>query len=224
MALWIAANSNAQHEVGDLFRAIDASAAIVHSPRVQSLADDAEHDMAILRAVARGDRDALGRLYDRYASALLGLGVRIIGNRREIEDIVHDVFLEAWRSAGDYDPARGSVKTWLVVRMRSRCLDRLRSHAYARTEPWSPDEPSAPAEETTDSAERAIDGARVLSVLHALPENQRAVLELGYFRGLSFQEIAHELDIPLGTVKSRVAAAMLKLRRDLGGSEGGNAA
>jgi RNA polymerase sigma-70 factor, ECF subfamily len=193
---------------------------------VQTLAREDEDDVPILRRVARGERDALGELYDRHAGRLLALGLRILGNPRESEDVTHDVFLEAWRTAGDYDPARGSVRVWLLVRMRSRCLDRLRSHAYARSVPIEGHEPSE-VRDTMDhegSAERALDGARLAELLSELPAPQRAVLELGYFRGLSFQEIADELQIPVGTVKSRASAAMATLRRELGVSRGGNAA
>lgn len=197
---------------------------IVHSRRVDERGAE-ESDVELLRKVAQGDRQALGSLYDRHAGALLALGQRIIGRQRELEDLVHDVFLEAWRMAGDYDPSRSSVKTWLCVRMRSRCLDRVRSHDYARTDPLPEVEPSrTDGDRSADAAERALDGARVWALLEALPDGQRQVLELGYFRGLSFQEIANELGIPLGTVKSRVGAAILKLRTDLGVSRGGNAA
>ncbi|HEY6882281.1 MAG TPA: sigma-70 family RNA polymerase sigma factor [Polyangiales bacterium] len=179
-----------------------------------------EEDIVVLRKVARGDRDALGELYDRYSGLLLALGLRIVANRREVEDVLHDVFLEAWRCAGDYDPARGSVKTWLAVRMRSRCLDRIRAHVNARTEVLTDlQEPEA-----AGVAENRLDGARVCALLDGLPEAQRKVLELGYFAGLSCQQIADELGIPLGTVKSRVATAMIKLRKDLGLSQGGTAA
>lgn len=194
---------------------------------MQTPARDDDDDVLILRRVARGERDALGELYDRHSARLLSLGLRILANPREAEDVVHDVFLDAWRNLGDYDPARGSVRVWLVVRMRSRCLDRLRSHAYARSVPLEADEQQpqgVDAVEQTESAERALDGARVFALLSELPAPQRTVLELGYFRGLSFQEIADQLHVPIGTVKSRAGAAMATLRRELGVSRGGNAA
>ncbi len=187
---------------------------------------DDEDDVPILVRVARGERDALAALYDRHSATLLSLGSRILGNERESEDVVHDVFLEVWRAAGDYNAARGSVKVWLLVRMRSRCLDRLRSHAYARSVPLESEEQLEVREapEGGESAERASDGARLSALLGELPAPQRAVLELGYFRGLSFQEIADELGIPVSTVKSRAVVAMEALRRGLGVSRGGNAA
>lgn len=183
---------------------------IVHAPAVQAGGDA---DIDVLRSLAAGDKQALGVLYDRHAGMMLALGLRIIGVRREAEDLLHDVFLEAWRHAGDYDPRRGSVKTWLLMRMRSRCLDRVRSHGFSRVEALE----SEPARGgTAERAERRLDGARARALLESLPPSQREVLELGYFEGLSFSEIATQLDIPIGTVKSRVSAAMTKLREDLG--------
>jgi len=180
---------------------------------------DAKDDITLLRRIARGDRAALGTLYDQHAGALLALAQRVLGRQRDLDDLVHDVFLEAWRHAGDYDPDRGSVKTWLFLRMRSRCLDRVRSHAHSRTDLVGEIEPPRGGE---PDAERELDGARVWARLDTLPASQREVLELGYFRGLSFQEIADELNIPLGTVKSRVGAAILKLRSDYRVSSGGH--
>lgn len=181
---------------------------IVHAPAVQ-----AEPDIDVLRRLAGGDKQALAILYDRHAGVMLALGLRIIGVRRDAEDLLHDVFLEAWRHAGDYDPRRGSVKTWLLLRMRSRCLDRVRSHGFSRTESLE-HEPARQG--TAEKSERRLDGARARDLLEQLPAAQREVLELGYFEGLSFSEIAVRLDIPIGTVKSRVSAAMTKLREDLG--------
>jgi RNA polymerase sigma-70 factor (ECF subfamily) len=163
--------------------------------------------------LASGDKQALGVLYDRHAGIMLALGLRIVGVRREAEDLLHDVFLEAWRHAGDYDPRRGSVKTWLLLRMRSRCLDRVRSHGFSRVDALE----SEPARQgSVERADRRLDGSRARALLASLPASQREVLELGYFEGLSFSEIATQLDIPIGTVKSRVSAAMTKLREDLG--------
>lgn len=183
---------------------------IVHAPAVQAGGDA---DIDVLRSLASGDKQALGVLYDRHAGVMLALGIRIIGVRREAEDLLHDVFLEAWRHAGDYDPRRGTVKTWLLMRMRSRCLDRVRSHGFSRVESL---ETEPVRQGTVEKTDRRLDGSRARTLLDTLPPAQREVLELGYFEGLSFSEIATHLDIPIGTVKSRVSAAMTKLREDLG--------
>jgi RNA polymerase sigma-70 factor (ECF subfamily) len=171
--------------------------------------DAGRSDADVVLAAAAGDRAALAVLYDRHAPLLLGLGIKILGNRREAEDLVHDVFLEVWRRAHTYDPARASVRSWLLLMMRCRALDRRRSHAFSLSSPLGEDRRLAPSSE---SPAVALDRARVLAALEALPEAQRAVLVLGYFDGLSSSEIAAKLELPIGTVKSRVAAAIRALR------------
>lgn len=175
-------------------------------------------DAQLLEAMADGDRTALARLYDRHAPLLLALATRMLGAEAEAEDLVHDVLLEVWQRAGDYDPARGSVRTWLCMRTRSRALDRLRSRARLR----SSTDGHHPALESSERAERADEPAedpaltpdrrRVHGAMSDLPPSQREVLALTYFEGLSSAEIATRLGVPQGTVKSRVAAAMAKLR------------
>lgn len=159
--------------------------------------------------MANGQRDALAMLYDRYSPVLVGVGIRLLGDREAAEDLVHDVFLESWRQAADYVPERGSVRTWLLVRLRSRALDRLRSPASSRTFLLGETLPPTPAVEP--GADRS-DLARVRAALGTLSLEQRAVLDLAYFEGLSSSEIAERLDIPIGTVKSRTAAALANLR------------
>lgn len=168
-------------------------------------------DVDIVIRVARGDREALGVLYDRHASAMLGLGIKLLRDRGESEEILHDVFLEAWKRAGDYDPARGSVRTWLMLRMRSRCLDRIKSAARSRTSPAGERLERVAGAVPAAAADRA-DAGRVRGALGELPEDQRTILELGYFQGLSCSEMAEHLGIPIGTVKSRLHAALKKLR------------
>lgn len=185
--------------------------------------DGIDSDSLLLQAMADGDRGALARLYDRHAPALLALGARVLGTSGEAEDLVQDVLLEAWHRAADYDPERGSVRTWLAVRTRSRALDRLR--AEGRTRLVAPSEggdetPEAAAEPAEDPT-LAPDRRRVRHALMLLPETQRAVLELGYYEGLTSAEIAVRTNIPVGTVKSRVAAALSRLRETLRVSEGG---
>jgi len=185
-------------------------------------ADARDEDVGCIARAARGDREGLAALYDRHARTMLALGIRILRRRREAEDILHDVFVEAWRRAGDYDPRRGTVRTWLLLRMRSRCLDRVRSAAYSRGESLDDREEATlrRGQPGTDGGaeelEAAPDRARVRAALAALSDAHRAVLELGYFEGLSSSEIGARLQIPTGTVKSRVRAALAILRDALG--------
>jgi RNA polymerase sigma-70 factor (ECF subfamily) len=167
-------------------------------------------------AIARGDRDALASLYDRFAGTLLAVGHRILGPSREVEDLLHDVFLEVWHHAGEYSPQRGSVRSWLLVRMRSRSLDRLRSARIARA---AVDEvqATAPLEtHTADSPHHRALHQRLREALATLPEDQQQVLALNYFEGLSAAEIGSRLGIPVGTIKSRMLRAMSRLRAILG--------
>ena len=172
-------------------------------------------DVMLVRGIADGDRDCLAGLYDRYAAALLAIGRRVLGDRREAEDLLHDVFLEVWRQAGDYDAARGTVRGWLLMRMRSRALDRRKAAVFAKRADLPPADSASEA--AGDDPLLGPDRAAVRRALAALPADQRQVLELGYFEGLSSSEIAERVRAPIGTVKSRVAAALAKLRAGLGG-------
>lgn len=180
---------------------------------------DSMEDAALVAAAARGDEAAFGALYDRYAGLMLGVAIKIVRHRGEAEDVLHDVFMEAWRRMGDYDPSRASVRTWLLVRLRSRCLDRVRSVAWSRTEGLDDQRETSgrvsPAPETRQAAEH-LRGA-----VGELPAEQQQVLILAYFRGLSSTEIGRELGIPTGTVKSRAAAALRALRARYLPADGG---
>jgi len=166
-------------------------------------------DSELVRQITRGNPAALGELYDRHAVVLLGILVRVLGAQQEAEDVLHEVFLEVWERASDYDETRGSVRAWLVMRARSRGLDRLR--ALGRRRVLTQDDlaaalPPAPAHAETISVRRA------LALL--APELKR-LLELGYFEGMSSTEIAEHEQLAVGTVKSRVARALAELREAL---------
>jgi RNA polymerase sigma-70 factor (ECF subfamily) len=171
-------------------------------------------DNELLHAVARGDESALASLYDRYASILLGLLMRILHSRGEAEDVLQEVFLQVWRRAADFDESRGRAFTWLVTLARSRAIDRLRSlDARSRAATASVAEPSA--EEVSDASAdtfRAEQREIVRRALAELSEDQRQTLILAYEEGLTQTEIAARLKQPLGTVKTRTRAGLSKLR------------
>lgn len=177
-------------------------------------------DAALVQAMGRGDENALAQLYDRYGGLLMAVGTRILGSSREAEDLLHDVFLEVWRVARDYNPSRGTVRTWLTLRMRSRALDRLRAAGRAKVVLENDPEKSSEPVDRRDLSE-VPDRTVVREALAALSSDQRAVLELSYFEGLSSSEISRRLDIPLGTVKSRIGRGLEALRKHLGVSKGG---
>lgn len=176
-----------------------------------------DSDVELLHAVARGDEDALARLYDRYRIILFSLLLRILKSREEAEDVLQEVFLQVWKRAKDFDEARGKPFTWLVTLARSRAIDRIRQLgarqrlADAAAQDTAGGLSDAVAD-TLHSEQREI----VARALAALPEEQRRALNLAYFDGLTQSEIAEQLDTPLGTVKTRMRSGMIKLRELLG--------
>jgi RNA polymerase sigma-70 factor (ECF subfamily) len=173
---------------------------------------DESREAEALRRIARGDREALASLYDTHGDVVYGVLMSILRQESEAQDLLHDVFVEVLERAGDYDPRRGSVRTWLLMRARSRAIDRLRS-ARVRRERVTNEQPERVSPSPAPDAN--LDGARLRVRLGGLPDAPRAVLELAYFQGLTTSEIATELGIPLGTVKSRAAAGLRALRVEL---------
>ncbi len=156
---------------------------------------------------------ALGELYDRYAAHLLGIGVRMLVDRARAEDVLHDVFVEVWLRAGDFRAARGAVRAWLIVRMRSRCLDRRKTVWGNRTD-FDVDalkKHAAPEQDVLTSLQRS----RVREAMALLSGEQRTVIELLYFGGLTTAVISERLGVPESTVKSRLSSAREKMGRVL---------
>lgn len=167
-------------------------------------------DADLVSALASGDKSALGELYDRHVGTALGLANRILRDPREAEDIVHDVFLELWRRSSTYRPEAASVRTWLLLMVRSRCFDR-RGSATRRLTVSLGDANDV----GTPGDDASPDCRRIGPLLDELPKNQKDAIVLGYYDGLSSSEIAQRLSVPIGTVKSRVAAALANLRDSL---------
>ena len=196
------------------------------APPVQSGAAELlrQSDAELLQTLIAGESAALAALYDRYAVTLLTLAQRLLGTRTEAEDLVHDLFLEVWLRAGTYDPSRASVRTWLLVRLRSRALDRLKSAAWrlaaGRGSP-SPDgsPPKSPSPELFSDPEPELllraTQATVRSAVGRLSEDERQLIDLIYVRGIALSEVAGQLAAPLGTVKSRLSRVLGKLRSSL---------
>ncbi len=165
---------------------------------------------ALLQRLTGGDPGALGEFYDLYAGLVNGLALRILRNPAEAEDVVQEVFVQVWRQAERYDPGRGSAEAWLCTIARSRSLDRLRRRASRREE--SGDALPMGASERP----RPEEVLAVRKALEALSSDQRSALELAYYEGLTQTEIAARLGQPLGTVKTRIRTAMIRLREVLG--------
>ncbi len=167
-------------------------------------------DQDALARAGNGDQEALALLYDRHAAAMLRLAHRFMSDSEDAQDLVHDVFLEAWQRAGTYEMARGSVRAWLLLRVRSRALDRLRHARMRRATAHDVADYTSPQPAPVPSGE--ADGARARELLASLPAAQRQAIELSYFSGLTCREIAARCGVAEGTVKARISRAVARLR------------
>jgi RNA polymerase sigma-70 factor (ECF subfamily) len=167
----------------------------------------------LIRGMATGDRDAFARFYDRYAPLVYPVILRIVRDAPDAADVAQEVFWESWQNAAAYDPARGSAEAWLFTRARTRAIDRIRA-VRRRGATFVPpvDEAMAAAPPAPDAAAQAEDRSVVLRALERLPEPQREVIELAYYRGLTQTEIAARIQQPLGTVKTRLRLGLARLR------------
>jgi RNA polymerase sigma-70 factor (ECF subfamily) len=179
-------------------------------------------DRALLERIARGDTAALGLLYDRYAALAFGLAMRILRDPGVAEEVVQDAFLNAWRRASSFRPDRGEPRTWLLSIVHHRAIDRLRGAAGQRAELDLADAPE-PVDRADVWAETwvGLEREAIARALAALPEEQRAAIELAFFGGLTHAEVAERLGEPLGTVKGRIRLGLTKLRTLLQGQEVG---
>ncbi|XWX03719.1 sigma-70 family RNA polymerase sigma factor [Aggregatilineales bacterium SYSU G02658] len=164
---------------------------------------------ALLRRIAQGDERALEALYDAYASRVYGLALRVMGDESLAQEVTQDVFLKVWQRPHTWNPERGQFSSWLLTVARYTAVDRLRAEALrsGRSVPLL-DEFDAPTDADPDPAEHD----RLRALLRRLPDEQRQVIELAYFRGLTHSELAAALNLPLGTVKTRLRAGLQKLR------------
>ena len=174
----------------------------------------------LLARIARGDHGAFGEFYDTYASLAFGLIRRILRDREAAEEVLQEVFWQIWRDAATFDPQRGGPEAWLVMRAKTRAIDRLRSmRRRDRTFVAPVDESVARSSEepAENPAVAAEDRTLVQTALAQLPEPQRRVIELAFFDGLTQSEIATRLGEPLGTVKTRARLGLERLRGALRG-------
>jgi len=179
-------------------------------------------DEDVMERVHGGDAAAFEVIFDRHAGPAFSLAYRMCGRRAMAEDIVQETFLSLWRGGGHYDPARGSVRTWVLRAVHNKAIDSFRHEASRTGHDVSDDvaaERVASLVRTDIEAQRLDDAREVRDALDQLPVDQRRVIELAYFGGFTHSQIAEMLDLPTGTVKSRMRLAMTKLRLSLGGSQ-----
>lgn len=180
----------------------------------------AADDRAALERMARGDQAGLAELYDRHGRLVYSLVLRIVRDQGDAEDVTQEVFTQAWRQASRFQADRGTVAAWLVTLARTRAIDVWRKR---RVRPQLMDEAAPPdrSDEGPLQDLRLVTDEQASSIrqaLHRLPTLQRTAIELAFFDGLTHTEIASELELPLGTVKTRVRQGLLRLRDHLMGT------
>jgi RNA polymerase sigma-70 factor, ECF subfamily len=182
-------------------------------------ADELTDEQCMTRLSGPEVEAALSALYDRYARTVYGVGLKILGNRSLAEELVQDVFLKVWRSAGSFDPSRGSFSTWLYRVTRSAAIDLYRKRASRVRQVPDGAPHIAAAKDSSAGPQEIVDESwlswRVSRALEALDAPHREVIELAYFGGLSQREVSERTGVPLGTVKTRTASAFRRLRREL---------
>lgn len=184
------------------------------------MSDDRLIDVRLVDRIRSGDTEALGELYDRHAAAALGVALRVTADRQEAEDVVHDAFVVVWRKIARFDSERGSVRAWLMTIVRNRAIDRIRARRPA-IDLADADERSllrTGPNPTWEQALQRTSASDIRSALATLPEEQRRAVELAYFEGYTYREVAELMRVPPGTASGRLRLALGKLRDALGAS------
>lgn len=176
--------------------------------------DQACDDMRLVARIRAGDQQAMSELYDRYAGVIYAVALRVLQDTAAAEDVLQDVLMQLWRSPDAFDASRGSLAAWLAVISRHRAIDRLRRrHPETDLE----DCVIASGPDLREEAERSLVIDQVRAVLAEMNPNQRTVLELAFFQGLTHSEIAEKTGEPLGTIKTRIRTGLQRLRARFAG-------
>jgi RNA polymerase sigma-70 factor (ECF subfamily) len=157
-------------------------------------------DDELLRQIARGDQEAFAVIYDRYAGVVFGVIRRVLRDPAQSEEVAQEVMVEAWKTAVRFDPERGSVRTWLCTMAHRRAVDRVRSEQ----------------DHVAEAVAVRIEHQQVRDALATLTDRQREAVELAYYGGYTYREVAELLDSPLGTVKTRMRDGLIRLRDAMG--------
>jgi len=175
-------------------------------------------DEQLMQHVAMGDQEAFAALYDRYADRVYGLVRRVLRDPSQSEEIAQEVFVEAWRQARQYDAGKGSVTTWLLTLAHRRAVDRVRSEqsARAREERVSARDQVVDYDPVSEQVEVRLEHEQVRRALGELTDLQRQAIELAYYGGNTYREVAELLGTPLATVKTRLRDGLIRMRDHMG--------
>ncbi len=181
-------------------------------------ADSAAELGQLLRLASRGDQEAFAQLYDATSTRVFGLAVRIVRDRAQAEEVAQEAFLEIWRTASRFDPAKGSAYAWMLTIVHRKSVDRVRSAEAStrRDTTYEQRNQTVDHDSTADAAHASFEARRVRNALESLTAVQREALELAYFGGYTHTEVASMLDLPVGTAKTRIRDGLIRLRDTMG--------
>jgi RNA polymerase sigma-70 factor, ECF subfamily len=169
-------------------------------------------DLALVTAIRSGDQGAMAALYDRYSPIVYSVALRVLQDTGRAEDVLQDIFMQLWRNPGAFDASRGNMAAWLAVIARHRAIDALRRR---RPESNIEDVVVCVEPDMASDADRSRTLDKVRGALETMPTPQKSALEMAYFEGLTHVEIAEKTGEPLGTIKTRIRAGLLSLRKVL---------
>lgn len=169
-------------------------------------------DLALVKAIGSGDQSAMAALYDRYSSIVYSVALRVLQDTGAAEDVLQDIFMQLWRNPGAFDANRGNMAAWLAVIARHRAIDTLRRR---RPENSLEDVVVVVESDLASATDRARAMDKVRGAIQVMSPPQRSALEMAYFEGLTHVEIAEKTGEPLGTIKTRIRAGLLSLRKVL---------
>lgn len=174
----------------------------------------------LLAQVAKGDKDAFAKLYDAVAPVVFGITRRVIRDRAQSEEVTQEVMLEIWRCAGGFDPDRGNARAWVATMAHRRAVDRVRSSQSSRDREQSAGRWEIPYDPVSEQVESSAERETLARAMSQLTPLQRQVIELAYYDGRTYREVAMHLDAPLGTVKTRMRDGLMHLRQALTSADG----
>ena len=173
------------------------------------------HETELVTRLKNGDQQAMSELYDRFSGALLGVIMKIITDQAAAEDVLQEAMIKIWSNIGSFDPAKGRLFTWMINIARNQSIDKTRSKGFNQQSKNSSIEDSVYLSETLPSAAANADTMDVKNWLLHLPEENRQLMRLAYFMGYTQEEISKELNMPLGTVKTKIRNSLILLRKKL---------
>ena len=187
-------------------------------PEVSAVPSPAPDLAELLRRSGRGDEVAFAALYDATSTRAYGLAARVVRDPAQAEEVAQEAFLEVWRTAGRFDPARGSAVSWVLTIVHRKAVDRVRSveASVRRDRVFHRESQPVDHDATAEAVHASMEARRVRQAMSSLTEVQREALELAYFRGYTHTEVATMLDLPLGTAKTRIRDGLIRLRDTMG--------